>query len=169
MRAIVTMTVVFGVTLIGVAARPAAQTQDQTSARALYALLNERQPQSQQGQQGQGQQGQPQGRGPQGPPKNLQVLPKDWTTQQVVAFMGTVRTGLGVQCTFCHEQDRSLDTKPEKVTARKMIAMMLAVNDQLKDIGDPAPAGTYKVTCYTCHRGMQKPISAPPSGGGGGF
>lgn len=153
MRAIVTMTVVLGATLMGVAARPAAQTVD-------LSQQSQQVPQGQPGQQGRG-------RAPQGPPKNLQVLPKDWTAQQVVAFMNTVRTGLGVQCTFCHEQDRSLDTKPEKATARKMIAMMLSVNEQLKDVGEPAAPGTMKVTCFTCHRGMQKPISAPPSGGGG--
>jgi hypothetical protein len=151
MRAIVTMTVVFGVTLVGVAARPAAQTQDQTSARALYALLT----QGQQGQQAQA-------------PKNLQVLPKDWTGQQVTMFMrNTVAAGLGVRCDFCHDADRSADTKPEKATARKMIAMVMAINDQyLKDVGEPPAAGAMKVTCYTCHRGMQKPISAPPGGGG---
>ena len=89
----------------------------------------------------------PQGGRPGGPaqaPKNLQVLPKDWTTQQVSSFMRTFTTGLGVQCTYCHvgtQQDRALDDKKEKLTARKMIAMTLAINDQyLKDVGEPAPA-----------------------------
>jgi len=111
----------------------------------------------------------PQGqmRGGGAPPKNLQVLPKDWTAQQVQGFMRTyVTVGLGLQCNDCHLQDRSADDKPEKQTARQMMRMMFAANDLVKDIGDPAPAGTYKITCYTCHRGQRKPLTAPASGGG---
>ena len=97
-----------------------------------------------------------------GPAKNLQVLPKDWTSQQVGQFMRNyVAPGLGVQCNFCHVQDRSSDEMKEKVVARKMLAMMMAANDALKGVGDPAAPGTYKVTCYMCHRGQQKPVGAP--------
>jgi hypothetical protein len=100
-------------------------------------------------------------------PKNLQVLPKDSTNQQVVTIMRTFTVGLGVQCTYCHVQDRSSDENPKKLVARKMLAMEMAVNDQfLKDVGEPAPAGQSKVTCYTCHRGAEKPLTAPPAGGG---
>ena len=141
--------------------------------------------------------------GPAQAPKNLQVLPKDWTTQQVTAFMRTFTNGLGLECGDCHTggpQDRALDDKQEKLTARKMITMTLAINDQyLKDVGEPAPAAAapaaaappaagaapaagapappasslpaavanLKVTCYTCHRGTTKPLTAAPAGGGG--
>ncbi len=123
--------------------------------------------------QGQGQsQGQGRGQGRQGrgapppPPKNLQVLPKDWTGEQVVGFMrGTVAAGLGVQCTYCHVQDRSVDEKPEKLKARKMLKMMMDINHNFPEgVGDPAV--TDKVTCYTCHRGATKPLRAPEGGGG---
>lgn len=109
----------------------------------------------------------PQGQAP-ASPKNLQVLPKDWTQQQVVNFMrGNLTVGLGVQCTYCHVADRSSDEIPKKGIARKMLAMEMAINDQfLKDVGAPAPAGQSKVTCYTCHRGAEKPLTAPPAGGG---
>lgn len=100
-------------------------------------------------------------------PKNLQVLPKDYTTQQVQMVMRTFTAGLGVQCNYCHVQDRSSDEMPHKVVARKMLSMEMAINDQfLKDVGEPAPAGQSKVTCYTCHRGTEKPLTAPPAGGG---
>jgi hypothetical protein len=104
-----------------------------------------------------------------GGPRNLQVLPKDWTGQQVQQFMrNVVARGLGVQCTHCHVQDRASDEKPQKVTARKMLQMMMTLNEQhLKDVGDPAVA--QKVTCYTCHRGTTKPLTAPPDGGGAGW
>jgi hypothetical protein len=114
------------------------------------------------------------GRGPQPPPKNLQVLPKDWTTQQVTMLMRTFTVGLGVQCDHCHvsQQDRASDEKKPKLVARKMLAMMLAINDQyLKDVGDPLPPTAppappaMKVTCYTCHRGALKPLTAAPAGG----
>lgn len=117
------------------------------------------------------------GRGPQQPPKNLQVLPKDMTTPQVAQLMRTFTTGLGVMCDHCHvsQQDRASDDKPPKLVARKMIAMMLAINkDFLKDVGEPLPAPAQpsplppmKVTCYTCHRGALKPLTAAPAGGGG--
>ena len=114
--------------------------------------------------------GQGQGRqagGGQGP-RNLQVLPKDWTGRQVQQFMGNFTRGLGVMCTDCHVQDRASDEKKEKVVARQMLKMMLAINnDFLKDVGEPAAEGSYKVTCYTCHRGQRKPLNAPPASGGG--
>src|SRR6478609_6114684 len=47
----------------------------------------------------------PQGRGQQQPPKNLKVLPKAWTGQQVRAVMQTFTESLGVQCTHCHAAD----------------------------------------------------------------
>lgn len=107
------------------------------------------------------------GQGGQAAPKNLQVLPKDSTNGQVVTIMRTFTAGLGVQCTYCHVADRSSDENPKKVIARKMLTMEMAVNDQLKDIGEPAPAGQSKVTCYTCHRGAEKPLTVPGAPGGG--
>ena len=35
-------------------------------------------------------------------PKNLQVLPKDWTRAQVVAVMQNFNAALGVGCDHCH-------------------------------------------------------------------
>jgi hypothetical protein len=131
----------------------------------------------------------PQGRGRGGPPQNLQVLPKDWTGQQVQAMMRTFTTGLGVECTYCHvsREDRASDAKPEKLKARKMLQMVMAINnDFLKDFGEPdaaaaapvaagGPGGMQgaalppipmKVTCFTCHRGALKPLIAAAGGGG---
>lgn len=123
--------------------------------------------------QGQGQVGAP-GRqgGPPRVPQNLKVLPKDMPMQQVTALMQTFRTALGVECTHCHvsQTDRASDAKPQKETARKMIAMVAAINnDLLKGVGEPPAEGapvTPKVTCYTCHRGALKPLTAPGAGGG---
>lgn len=101
------------------------------------------------------------------PTTNLQVLPKTWTTADIQPVMQGVAAALGVQCTHCHERDRSLDTKPQKLVARKMFEMTHHINhEHLKGIGEPAPAGQEKVTCFTCHRGALKPATVPPDGGG---
>ncbi len=108
----------------------------------------------------QGQRGQPR------PTTNLQVLPKEWTTADIQPVMQRVAAALGVQCTHCHERDRSLDTKPTKLVARKMLQMTMTINNEfLKDVGESPAPGERKVTCYTCHRGALKPATAPPDGG----
>src|SRR6516225_6693504 len=90
-----------------------------------------------------------QGRGG-APPKNLKVL----TPENLMAQMQTFPAALGVEkqggCNFCHEADRSLDTKPAKVKARQMIEL---VNDINLKFGD----GKVHVTCWTCHLGSTTP------------
>ena len=100
------------------------------------------------------------------PAQNLQVLPKDMPRAEITALMRTFTAALGVQCTHCHvgtPQERFKDDLPAKATARKMLKMVMAIN------ADPIgvkPGEPNKVTCYTCHRGALKPLTAPPAGGG---
>ena len=105
-----------------------------------------------------------QGGGQGAPPQNLQVLPKEMTRQEVTALMRTFTAALGVQCTHCHvgtPQERFKDDLPTKATARKMLKMLMQVNADLGvKAGEPN-----KVTCFTCHRGTLKPLTAPPMGG----
>jgi hypothetical protein len=121
--------------------------------------------------QGQSQAGQAQGRGQAQvrTPQNLQVLPKDWTIQQVQQQMRGFAAALGVECSHCHVgtmQERFKDDNPKKGIARKMIQLTAAINnDHLKGVGDAPAAGTAKVTCFTCHRGAIKPLNAPGGGG----
>ena len=90
-------------------------------------------------------------------PKNLKVL----TPENFMALMQTFPVALGVQnqggCNFCHEADRSLDTKPTKVKARQMIELVNEINAKFGD-------GKVHVTCWTCHLGSTKPEIArvPP-------
>jgi hypothetical protein len=113
-------------------------------------------------------QGQQAPRPPQAP-QNLQVLPKDMTLQQVQQTMRGFTAALGVECSHCHVgtmQERAKDDNPKKAIARKMLQMTAAINkDLLKDIGEPAADGAAKVTCFTCHRGAIKPLTAPGGGG----
>jgi hypothetical protein len=102
-------------------------------------------------------------------PQNLQVLPKDWTIQQVQMHMRTFTAALGVECSHCHVgtmAERAKDDNPKKAIARKMIQMTNAINNEmLKGVGQPAAAGAAKVTCFTCHRGAIKPLTAPATPG----
>jgi hypothetical protein len=88
--------------------------------------------------------------GAKSPPKNLTVL----TPENFMAQMQTFPVALGVEnqggCNFCHEADRSLDTKPAKVKAREMIEMAAGINAKFGD-------GKVHVTCWTCHLGSTKP------------
>ena len=104
------------------------------------------------------------------PLQNLQVLPKDMTRQQVTQLMRSFTAALGgVECTHCHVgtmQERPKDDNPKKAIARKMIQMTAAINNEmLKGVGDAPAADAAKVTCFTCHRGAIKPLSAPSGGG----
>ncbi len=87
------------------------------------------------------------------PPKNLQIL-KD--ASAVRPTMAAFAAGLGVQCVFCHAQDRSSDENPHKLTARTMMRMV-------NDLNGKFPDGKARVTCYTCHRGESVPKTEAPS------
>ena len=60
--------------------------------------------------------------------KNVQVL-NDVPADDLVPGMQFVAASLGVECDFCHvNRQMDKDDKKEKQTARKMIAMELAIN-----------------------------------------
>ena len=135
---------------------------------------------------------------PQPAPTNLKVLPKDMTRQQVTQVMRGFTRALGVRCQHCHvgegndlsKFDFASDAKVTKEIARKMITMVTDINGKyLLGVEAPPPppppadappaaapaapaAPGPKVTCFSCHRGALKPLTAPPPAegrGGGGF
>ncbi len=72
---------------------------------------------------------------------------------------------LGMSCTGCHVKDQwDKEDKKEKEIARKMWAMMMNLNKEVKEIADEKAA----VNCYTCHRGQKKPALSPQSTGATG-
>ena len=86
-------------------------------------------------------------------PKNLQLL----KPEEVMDAMRAFRTALGVDCSFCHVQgDFASDEKQNKLVARKMIELVRSINPQFPD-------GKQHVNCYTCHRGAEEPLMAPPA------
>jgi hypothetical protein len=103
------------------------------------------------------------------PHKNLKILPKDMPRAELLGTMKFFSQSLGVRCTYCHvgEEGKPLstfdfasDAKDKKKTARAMLAMVTALN--AKTLPDATGLPDAKVTCYTCHRGSTKPLTAPP-------
>ena len=137
----------------------------------------------------------PQQQGPQQPQAevkytNLKVLPKSIKKATLDRTMREWGAALGVRCNFCHannlttnKTDYALDTKPEKLMARKMYQMAGKINKKYfgakKDsLGMMKETG---ITCNSCHKGtahpkvvyanVPRPAGAPgaaPGGFGGG-
>ena len=90
--------------------------------------------------------------------KNIKVL-KGVPADQIRPSMQFITASLGVECEYCHVRgDRGLDfekdDKKTKVTARKMMEMMFAINKENFE-------GHRDVTCYSCHRGAADPVATP--------
>src|SRR5438105_7612933 len=86
--------------------------------------------------------------------KNIQAL-KGIPAEQVVPSMQFIAASLGVECEYCHVPHRmEKDDKKPKLTARKMINMMMAINKENFE-------GHREVTCYSCHRGSANPVATP--------
>jgi photosynthetic reaction center cytochrome c subunit len=86
--------------------------------------------------------------------KNIQVL-KDAPSDQLIPAMQFMTSSLGVQCDFCHmEGSFDKDDKKPKLIARKMMQMMIIINQENFD-------SHRQVTCFTCHRGSPKPLAIP--------
>ena len=86
--------------------------------------------------------------------KNIKVL-KDVPSDQLIPAMQFMTSSLGVQCDFCHmEGSFDKDDKKPKQIARKMMQMMIIINQENFD-------SHRQVTCFTCHRGSPKPVAIP--------
>lgn len=100
--------------------------------------------------------------------KNIQVI-KGLPEAQLFPLMNFVSAALGVRCGYCHVRNGKdpktnfdnwvweSDDKEEKRTARRMMQMVLAVNQSNR-----ADFRNNNVTCYTCHRSNIKPSGLPP-------
>jgi Photosynthetic reaction centre cytochrome C subunit len=99
--------------------------------------------------------------------KNLKVLPKNISKEDLDKVMDGFKAALGVKCSFCHAPskdtaqkwpDFASDAKPEKGVARYMMKMTAKINkkffsDNKNEAGQPVPA----IACMTCHRGKEHP------------
>ncbi len=104
--------------------------------------------------------------------KNLKVLPKNITKEQMHDVMEEWEHALGTRCSFCHVRDTATkkmdwasDAKPEKKMAREMYKMTAMLNKKYfhakkNEIGMMTEEG---VNCNTCHRGTEHPEVVPAS------
>jgi hypothetical protein len=104
--------------------------------------------------------------------KNLKVLPKDISKEDLGKVMDGFKTSLGVKCNFCHapsteqkgKMDFASDAKPEKDMARAMMKMTANINKKFFHIKDAKnPNAVLAVSCITCHNGKPHPESLSPA------
>jgi hypothetical protein len=101
------------------------------------------------------------------PKRNLKVLPKDISHDDLDKTMDSWKTALGVHCNFCHAPnadtsnhhlDFASDAKPEKTIARHMYKMAIRINKKFFSMNkDDKGEIVQTVTCVTCHRGSPHP------------
>lgn len=104
--------------------------------------------------------------------RNLKVLPKDISKEDLGTVMDGFKTSLGVKCNYCHapsetekgKLDFASDAKPEKGTARMMMIMTAKINKKyfhIKDVKNPN--AILPVSCITCHNGNERPKTLDPA------
>jgi photosynthetic reaction center cytochrome c subunit len=88
--------------------------------------------------------------------KNVQAL-KGIGVDDFLLTMGIMSAAVGSDCVGCHPSagtdhvDWALDT-PRKRTARRMVQMVMAINRDNFN-------GRQVVTCWSCHRGRDRPVT----------
>jgi photosynthetic reaction center cytochrome c subunit len=89
--------------------------------------------------------------------KNVQVL-RGIPVKEFMETMGFFSAALALNCSDCHGETTTwasyADDTPLKQTSRRMVLMVNAINRA--NFG-----GARNVTCFTCHRGSQKPKVTP--------
>jgi len=101
------------------------------------------------------------------PKRNLKVLPKDISHDDLDKTMDEFKNALGVKCNFCHAPsadstnhhlDFASDAKPEKNIARHMYKMAARINKKFFGMNKDANGVLVPtVTCMTCHHGSPHP------------
>ena len=105
--------------------------------------------------------------------KNLKVLPKNTSHDEMEKIMHEFTHDLGVKCNFCHAAAKDTssrrhldfvsDEKPEKNIARSMMRMEMKINKKFFEIKHPLIGDTtLTITCFTCHHGVAHPEQPQP-------
>src|SRR5260370_42653589 len=91
--------------------------------------------------------------------KNIQVL-KGMSVNEFMETMGFFSASTLLNCTDCHTKESSgnwqnyADDTALKRTARRMVVMMQTINKSFF-------GGRRVITCYSCHRGDERPRPIP--------
>jgi cytochrome c553 len=94
--------------------------------------------------------------------KNLKVLSKKTTHEEMDSIMKHFSLSLGVKCGFCHVKngdkwDFASDENKHKDVSRSMMRMTNRINKKFfRDASTPV------ITCYSCHNGKEEPGVNPP-------
>ena len=101
--------------------------------------------------------------------KNLKVLPKNISKDELDEVMDGFKAGLGVKCGYCHSpmkdnpkrMDFASDEKPEKETARDMMRMTAKINKKyFHEMKTKEGKAMVAVSCITCHNGKTEPAGS---------
>ncbi len=94
--------------------------------------------------------------------KNLQVLDKAISNDELKKMMEGFAAQLGVKCVFCHVgEEYEKDDRKQKADARKMIRLVMDMKAKRADYFK----ATVKITaiqCSMCHRGKPQPEAYVP-------
>ena len=100
-------------------------------------------------------------------PKNLQVLPKDISRDELASQMRMIKLALGVECSHCHKGsdnrsysdfDFASEVKDTKRIAREMMRMVPVINAMVSQFNRSPDHKVVEVSCVTCHRGNNRPV-----------
>ncbi|MDQ6610719.1 MAG: c-type cytochrome [Bacteroidota bacterium] len=103
--------------------------------------------------------------------KNLKILSKDITHEQMDSVMHHFAMSLNVKCNFCHIRNEETkewnwpsDENKHKLMARNMMKMTNKINDKYFKVAGSAKnlSTALMVTCYTCHHGSTEPATKAP-------
>jgi hypothetical protein len=101
--------------------------------------------------------------------RNLKVLPKDISDEELDKIMDSYADALGVKCAYCHAPSKSdpqqldfaSDAKAAKKIAREMMLMTIEINKQFfKDHTDANGKVADAISCISCHNGEEYPAVA---------
>jgi len=103
------------------------------------------------------------------PERNLKVLPKDISDDELMVVMKSFEVALGMGCDDCHaksaDKPGKLDFKADhknKDVAIAMMKMTHEINENYFDtpgnFKDNYLLSEYEVTCNTCHNGHEHPV-----------
>jgi hypothetical protein len=100
--------------------------------------------------------------------KNLTVLPKTMSPDDVMKVMRAWNAALNVDCVFCHVGqvgkplstfDFASDNKKRKEVSRVMLKAAMAMNETFKTIESDEPV---TIQCSTCHKRNRHPDADLP-------
>jgi len=87
------------------------------------------------------------------------------TVPEFEAEMQLMTQALGASCGTCHvPRNFASESNPRKATARRMLEITKAINQQFFSDYKPADGESRigRITCFTCHQGELHPKAPPP-------